>query len=235
MKNKKEFKLTKEFMNNGAIHCNTKEEYNNMIEWFESNNIKIDLHDRERGWDYENLYIAYDNTFCNSWYICVSDYSYNDKSCNYDIVEWTDYMSQDIKPKEIETKTADEKEITFEDIDISNEGYKLNCINKNILDGCVKENDSDFLYINSQKTSYSEIPNLIKWLQDIYTYGQQILKEIEYVDFQTALEWMKQGRQSKLGDIKYSIDENEFKAVGFGTPLEFNLSQIESKKWILIK
>lgn len=237
---KKEFILTQEFINNGAIHCNTKEEYNNMINWFKNNNIEIDLHDRERGWDYENLYIAYDNTFCNSWYICVSDYSYNDKSCNYDIVEWTDYMSQDIKPKEIETKTEDKKEIVeYEDIDISMiNGYALNFYNKEATDRLLKEDKPYFLYLDATAIKGSDLPNFIAWLQKVNTYREQTLAEtnIEYVDFQTALEWMKQGNKAKIDDYTYYIKDNKFKVKECTqNDLELRLYQIESKEWILIK
>ena len=233
--NKKEFKLTEEFINNGAIHCNTQEEYDNMKQWFKNNDIKIDFEGEYEEWDNECLYIL----ICKGKHLYVSYYKYNDKSCDYNIIEWTDCMPQDVKVKE-DIKIEDEneeREITFEDIDINNEGYELNC-GESFLKKYIKENKSDLLDITSENISYSDLPCLIKWLQDVYTYGQQVLEEeIEYVDFQTALEWMKQGGIAKLNDYIYYIEDDKFfiNDNEHISSSSITYKDIISKEWILIK
>lgn len=235
MENKKEFKLTDEFLNNGAIHCNTKEEYNNMIQWFENNNIKIDF-DKEREWEYEILYITDYSGRCLWISVCL----YNENGCSHNVIEWTDYVSQDIKPKEIETKIEDEKEIVkYEDIDTSiTNGYALKFYNKEATDGILKADACSFLYLDTTFIKGSDLPNFIAWLQKVNTYREQTLAEtnIEYVDFQTALEWMKQGNKAKIDDYTYYIKDNKFKVKECTqNDLELRLYQIESKEWILIK
>ena len=38
---KKQFELTEDFIRRGYIHCNTLEEYKDMVNWFISNKISI--------------------------------------------------------------------------------------------------------------------------------------------------------------------------------------------------
>lgn len=227
MCNKKEFKLTEEFIENGAIHCNTEEEYKDMIKWFGDNDIELDANCENIEWNYKNIYI----TIYNSEFLWISAYSYNDNSCGYYIIEWTNYISKDINPKEIENKTEENKEITFEDINIKTRGYELNA-GKTYVDKYIKDNTPTLLYIHDRSLPYSEIPDFIRWLQDVYTYGQQILK---YTDFNSALEWMKQGNKAKLGKYTYYIENNNFKVKECSQEdIELRLHQVDSKEWILL-
>lgn len=88
----KEFKLTDEFKRCGYIHCNSQEEFNDMVEWFEKNAIV----DKNITYNYNNLYyVIFDNI------LRTSKYKYNEcdniiSSGNY-ILEWTNYMSIDNK------------------------------------------------------------------------------------------------------------------------------------------
>lgn len=214
----KKFELTEEFIEDGAIHCNTQEEYDNMIEYFK-NNIDIDM-EGITPFDFNNIYITdfLGRVFYES--ACL----YEDS--NYDIIEWTDYMPQN-------------KQISFENIDTVNDKYELNYYLQKDMDKYIKENRKNILFINNENICLEDIPNLINWLQDVYAYGQQVLEEeskIEYVDFQTALQWMKQGGKTKLCSYTYYIEDDCLRIKESETKImQLTLQEIESKEWILIK
>ena len=143
--------------------------------------------------------------------------------------------------EKIKQSKQQNKIVTYEEIDTSmNCGYALNYTKKH-LDKRFKSDDAGLLYLKAEKIKYSDIPNLLSWLQDVYTYGQQILAEpeVEYVDFQTALAWMKEGNKTQLGVYTYYYEyENGQLYFTNGTlnnVAYLNLKEIESKEWVLIK
>lgn len=87
-----EFKLTEKFKEKGYIHCNSLEEYNDMIKWFKNNSIIANTE-----YDYNNLYSM--NLYGTEIFDC--DYfKYNNNkplSGGFYIIEWTDHMSTDNK------------------------------------------------------------------------------------------------------------------------------------------
>ena len=86
---------------------------------------------------------------------------------------------------------------------------------------------------------YKDIPSVISWLQDIYTYGQQQLKKVEYVDFQTALAWMKENEdnEAKFGNniFSYTYGNLWIRDEERNHITTLTLPMVESKEWIIIK
>ncbi|MEX0083157.1 hypothetical protein AB2T90_12050 [Clostridium butyricum] len=87
-----EFKLTEKFKEKGYIHCNSLEEYNDMIKWFKNNSIIANTE-----YDYNNLYST--NLHGSAIFDC-GYFKYNNNkplSGGFYIIEWTNYMSTDNK------------------------------------------------------------------------------------------------------------------------------------------
>ena len=87
---KKQFELTEDFIKHGYIHCNTLEEYENMVIWFISNAISIS---DDLKYTKEGIYtVYYDGTKLHN---CPYPYITNPI-----IIEWSDYMTdtEEINP-----------------------------------------------------------------------------------------------------------------------------------------
>lgn len=87
----KEFKLTDEFKQYGYIHCNSQEEFDDMIKWFEKNSIV----NNDLEYDYNNLYST--KLYESAIFDC-GNFKYNNNkplSGGFYIIEWTNYMSTD--------------------------------------------------------------------------------------------------------------------------------------------
>ena len=144
--------------------------------------------------------------------------------------------------EKIKQSKQQNKIVTYEEIDTSMKcGYALKYDNKDVIERRIKDNETDLLYFDSSEIKGSDIPELISWLQKVNTYREQILAEpeVEYVDFQTALAWMKEGNKTQLGVYTYYYEyENGQLYFTNGTlnnVAYLNLEEIESKEWILIK
>ena len=156
---------------------------------------------------------------------------------------WTNEMFEGlIKGVSKDEPKQQNKIVTYEEIDTSmNCGYALKYDNKDVIERRIKDNETDLLYFDSSEIKGSDIPELISWLQKVNTYREQILAEpeVEYVDFQTALAWMKEGNKTQLGVYTYYYEyENGQLYFTNGTlnnVAYLNLEEIESKEWILIK
>lgn len=87
----KEFKLTDEFKQYGYIHCNSQEEFDDMIKWFEKNSIV----NNDLEYHYNSLYSTsiYETIIFDS-----GNFKYSNNkplSDGFYIIEWTNYMSTD--------------------------------------------------------------------------------------------------------------------------------------------
>ena len=80
---KKQFELTEDFIKYGYIHCNTLEEYENMVIWFTYNKISISDYLK---YTKEGIYtVYYDGTKLHN---CPYPHTTNPI-----IIEWSDYMT----------------------------------------------------------------------------------------------------------------------------------------------
>lgn len=93
--NENKFKLTDEFKQYGYIHCNSQEEFDDMIKWFGKNSSVCE----DIRYDYNKIYTVYLNGY--GLHTCAENY--NDSLCSFCgsddrfIIEWTNYMSAEYK------------------------------------------------------------------------------------------------------------------------------------------
>nr|DAH73384.1 MAG TPA: hypothetical protein [Caudoviricetes sp.] len=162
---------------------------------------------------------------------------------------WTEEMLEPINEDEVETveesKKQEEQEeriVSFEDIEDQKDGFGLlDDDNEEEFIQTIKNNVRGLLTFYDCDITYKDIPSVISWLQDIYTYGQQQLKkQVEYVDFQTALAWMKENEdnEAKFGNdiFCYTYGNLWVKDVEENYHITtLTLPMVESKEWIIIK
>lgn len=169
---------------------------------------------------------------------------YQLESCDWN---WTQGMFDPVveneDTKEIEPKKQEEQKeriISFEDIEDQKDclGFLEDDSEEELIQ-TIKNNISGLLTLYDCDIKYKDIPSVISWLQDIYTYGQQQLKKVEYVDFQTALAWMKENEdnEAKFGNniFSYTYGNLWIRDEERNHITTLTLPMVESKEWIIIK
>ena len=196
----------------------------------------------EKAWD-DNLQESKDNQWGSKEDIienlCPYDYGLNTiPNCN-------DGEDNEICIKcwnrKIEEKNEEEISISIDDKLNFNKlefspisDINLDDANEDGLIESIKRNDYVICAHNS--FDYNKIPSLIEWLQNIYDYCTELKNKVEYVDFNTAKEWMEKDikNKAKYGDFTYYIKDNELLCDDLYDACTLLLEAINSKEWILL-
>ena len=117
-----------------------------------------------------------------------------------------------------------------------NTNIAINERNEETFIDAIKDNDIIVYIEENTDIYYDDIPNIIKWLQDVYDYATDIKSKVEYVDFNTAKEWMEQDVKNKAryGDYVYCIRDNELLCDDLYDACSLLLEAINSTNWILL-
>jgi hypothetical protein len=91
-----------------------------------------------------------------------------------------------------EDKKNDKTELTFENLEKSPiKGIELaNSSELNLLESL---NNDDFIISDNGYITYENLPQFIKWCQDVYDLSTELKNKSKYVDFNRAKEHMKNG------------------------------------------
>ena len=134
-----------------------------------------------------------------------------------------------------------EEELTFDKLyNCPIEEISLNWRSEENFKEGLRQNKEDLICIDNEEIygvfTYEKLPVIIKYLQDVYDYATELKKNIiEYVDFNTAKEWMKQGGKAKLKNETHIIKDNDLYWIEGGYAVSLTLEEIDSKEWELVK
>jgi hypothetical protein len=141
---------------------------------------------------------------------------YNSENCNK-------CWNREIEKSNTKEKVQVTNNLTFEDLKESPiKGIELDPVSEEYLIDAIRDDEQIIYMDNSSKLTYENLPIIIKYLQDVYEYGTELKKSINYVDFKTAKEYMEKGNSAQIRDRicdKYC---------------EFSLYEINSNKWLLL-
>jgi hypothetical protein len=115
---------------------------------------------------------------------------------------------------------------------------RLDGVNEEYFIKTLKENKPIIFTSEQRQFTYDKIPQVIQWLQNVYDYATELKNKVEYVDFNTAKEYMRNGGKAKYSDDKeeytYYIKGENIYCEEDGESCAFSLKAIESTKWILL-
>jgi len=159
----------------------------------------------------------------------VTVLSNNGKECSYDLMWFVDKQKDEI--------LYDNKS-TFRKLRTCPINTDI-VINENHEDTFIKAlKDNDIIVYIEENTDiyYDDIPEIIKWLQDVYDYSTELKNKVEFVDFNTAKEHMEKDNinKAKHGDYIYYIKNNELLCDDLYDSCSLLLEDINSKEWILL-
>lgn len=140
--------------------------------------------------------------------------------------------------EEDDTETHNKSESTFEALKICPTNINI-CINECSEDTFIKAvKDNDIIVYIEENTDiyYDDIPKIINWLQDVYNCSTELKNKIEYVDWNTAKEYMEisSRKTTKYKDYEYYIKNNELHRADDDGICTLTLEAINSKEWILL-
>lgn len=133
---------------------------------------------------------------------------------------WTREIEEDVQEK----NNINESELSFDKLkDCLVDELSLNELNEKEFKDLLT-NNSSLIYIRSgDNFTYDNLPIISKYLMDVYNYTTELKNKIEYVDFNTAKKYMKQGKNAYYNGAKYNYED------------VFTMDAIESDRWILDK
>lgn len=157
---------------------------------------------------------------------------------DYDEELCTKCWNRQIKDNEKEISTLIDNKLTFKDLRIcpTNTDIVINERCEDTFSKAVKDNDIIVYIENDTDIYYDDIPDIIKWLQEVYDYSTELKSKIQYVDFNTAKEHMDKGNKTKLKDCTYYIKDGELYFNLYSEPkiTSLSLPMLDSNKWILL-
>jgi hypothetical protein len=111
---------------------------------------------------------------------------------------------------------------------------RLNGMNEDCFTKSLKEDKAIVFASEQSRITYDRIPKLIEWLKNVYDYCTELKNKVEYVDFNTAKEYMNNSNKAMFEDETYYIKNNELFCEDTNSAVALKLRAIESDKWILI-
>jgi hypothetical protein len=137
----------------------------------------------------------------------------------YDMLE----LVEERKERDNKMNKDNEKSV-YELLKDSIDGLTLNAYEEEEFAELIK-NKYSLIYVKDNcDFTYDNLPIIIDWLQNIYKYVTELKEKnkVEYFDFKTAKEHMKNDNGCELDGYFYDKDS------------EFTIKDIESKEWILL-
>ena len=194
---------------------------------------------KEEQWDYPETIISETCPHNEDFNIRLKDHTHKDGS-----VRCSDFGHEDNVNKctrcwncEIEEDEGIAKS-TFKELRTcpSNTDIVINENNEDTFAKAIKDNDIIVYIENDTDIYYDEIPEIIKWLQDVYDYATELKNRIEYVDFNTAKEYMEEDSKNiaRYKDYEYYIKDNKLRRNDDDGITALTLEAINSKEWILL-
>ena len=111
---------------------------------------------------------------------------------------------------------------------------RLDGVNEDYFIKTLKENKPIIFTSEQRQFTYDKIPEVIKWLKDVYDFCTELKNKVEYVNFSKAKEHMNQGNKSMFEDEIYYIKNDELYCENINSACALKLRAIESDKWILL-
>lgn len=201
-------------------------------------NINLQLPKSEQ-WDSKETIISETCPHNEDFNIRLKNHTYKDGSVRCDDFGNEDSINKCTKcwQCEIEEEPINNKS-TFKELRTcpANTDIVINENREDTFAKAIKDNDIIVYIENDTDIYYNDIPEIIKWLQDVYDYATELKNKVEYTLWCNARTHMEQGNKCKFKDVEYFIKNGElyWNISSNPTVAVMSLDMLDSKEWILL-
>lgn len=111
---------------------------------------------------------------------------------------------------------------------------RLNGVNEDYFIKALKENKPIIFTSEQRQFTYDKIPEVIKWLQDVYDFCTELKNKVKYADFETARIHMRNGNKAKYKNFICYIENDFLYTEEDNMRCAFPVFSISNKEWTLL-